>query len=114
MNGELVRNFLVNAYDIGMNNNEFAFFGIELLRQQGSNNNFGWYRPADRNNKKAKQMFESLMTMAVRIPTSEEYSILESKISTRAAEEFGHMNQSVSVRNLFIYMFYIYVFYSKI
>ena len=97
MNGDYVRNFLVNAHDLGMNNGEFAFFGIELLRQQGANNNFGWYRPADRNNKKAKQMFESLMTMAVRIPTSEEYSLLESKITTRATEEFGHQNQSVNV-----------------
>lgn len=89
MNGELTRNFLVNAYDLDMNNGEYVFIGIELVK---SSNDFSWYKVGDKNNKKAKAIYESYLSLSVRVPTSSEYNIFVSDVFKRANLEFQNIN----------------------
>lgn len=87
--GELTRHMLLEAYDLGMGNGEYAFIGIELLKQTGSAGDFSWYKAGDRRNKIAREMYESLLMVAVRVPTSPEYASFLHKVSKLSSDEFG-------------------------
>lgn len=94
MNGELTRNFLIHAYDLGMGNGEYVFFGIELVRSIGSTNDFSWYKAGDKNNKKARAIYESFFSLAVRVPISAEYSVFVNKVFKKAMSEFESINDT--------------------
>ena len=87
MNGELSRNFMLKAFDLGMANGEYAFIGVELMHSSGKANDFSWYKAGDnRNNRKAKKIYESFLSLAVRVPTSAEYALFSSKVLQRATD----------------------------
>ncbi|CAG2105995.1 unnamed protein product [Medioppia subpectinata] len=87
--GELVRHLLLEAYELGMNNGEYAFFGVELVKSTGTSGDFSWYQSGDKRNKQAREMYESLMMVMVRVPTSPEYATFTHKVTQMAVDEFG-------------------------
>lgn len=91
MNGESTRQMMIDAHGLGMGNGEYVFFGIELLKQSGSSSDFSWYKAGDRKNKIAKEMYEALMMIAVRVPTSPEYTSFVHKVSKISSEEYGKL-----------------------
>lgn len=91
MGGELTRNFLIHAYDLGMNNGEYVFFGLELVKSTGSTNDFSWYKAGDVNNKKARSIYESFLSLAVRVPLSVEYNTFVNKVYKKATSEFDNI-----------------------
>ena len=62
----------------------YVFFGVELIRSGGEANDFSWYKAGDKNNRKAKIAYESFLSLAVRVPTSAEYSLFVAKVVERA------------------------------
>jgi len=78
---------------------QYAFFGVELIKTGGENNDFSWYKAGDKHNRKAKLIYESFFSLAVRVPTSPEYGLFASKVYEKANEEFN-----VNVINV-VYMF---------
>lgn len=80
-----------------MGNGEYVFFGIELLKDNKGSGDFSWYRAGDRRNKIAKEMFESLMRVAIRVPTSPEYSSFVHKVTKLSSEEFGRLTSHEEV-----------------
>ena len=102
--GELTRHMLIEAHELGMGNGDYAFFGVELIKQSGSAGDFSWYKPGDRRNKVAREMYESLMMLAVRVPTSPEYTSFVHKVTKISSEEFGgianHENASGPVARI--------------
>lgn len=96
--GELTRNILIEAHEMGMGNGEYAFIGIELLKQSGSSSDFSWYKSGDRRNKAAREIYESLMVIAVRVPTSPEYSSFMHKVGKMSSEQFGGVKIQDNVR----------------
>ena len=77
---------MIKSYDLGMANGEYVFFGVELVRSGGEANDFSWYKAGDRNNRKAKLIYESFFSLAVRVPTSAEYALFSSKVLQRATD----------------------------
>ena len=80
---------MIEAHSLGMGNGEYAFFGVELLKQSGSASDFSWYKAGDRRNKIAREMYETLMMVAVRVPTSPEYTSFVHRVTKVSSEEFG-------------------------
>lgn len=95
--GELTRHLLIEAHELGMGDGSYAFIGIELLKQTGSAGDFSWYKPGDRRNKIAREMYEALMMVAVRVPTSPEYTSYVHKVTKLATEEFGNIANAENV-----------------
>ncbi|OTF73711.1 hypothetical protein BLA29_006236, partial [Euroglyphus maynei] len=96
-NGEFTRQILLEAHPLGMGNGEYVFFGIELLKDNKGTGDFSWYRAGDRRNKIAKEMFESLMKVAVRVPISSEYTSFVHKVTKLSSEEFGRITSHEDV-----------------
>lgn len=87
--GELTRQILIDAHELGMNTGEYSFFAVELLKTSAASNDFSWYKPGDRKNKIAREMYEALMVVAVRVPTSPEYTSYAHKVTKLATDEYG-------------------------
>ena len=87
--GELVRHLLLEAHELGMGNGEYVFFGIELVKSTGTTGDFSWYQPGDKRNKQAREIYESLMMVAVRVPVSAEYTTFTHKVTQMAIDEFS-------------------------
>lgn len=88
-NGETVRDIMTEAYDMGMGGGEYVFFAVELVRSASSSGDYSWYRPGDKRNKQIREMYESLMMVAVRVPTSAEYTTFTHKVLQKAVDQFG-------------------------
>ena len=82
---------MIEAHSLGMGGGEYVFFGIELLKTNKESADFSWYKAGDRKNKIAKEMYESLMIMAIRVPVSPEYTSFVHKVTKLSSEEFGRM-----------------------
>jgi atrial natriuretic peptide receptor A len=87
--GDLVRTILLAAHDLGMGNGEYVFIGVELIQNKGANGDFSWYQPGGKRNKHAREMYEALLMVAVRVPTSAEYTAFLHKVATRSRDEFN-------------------------
>lgn len=87
--GDYLRDIMLEAYDLGMGRGDYAFFTMELIKSSSASGDFGWYRPGDRRNKHLREMYESLMIVAVRVPTSHEYTTFTHKVLEKSMEEFG-------------------------
>ena len=85
----MVRHILLAAYDLGMGKGEYTFIGIELIQNKAANGDFSWYQAGDKRNKQAREMYEALMMVAVRVPTSPEYTSFLHKVATRSRDEFN-------------------------
>ena len=85
-----VRNILLDAYDLGMNSGEYAFLAIELIKESStSSESHGWYKIGDRRNKEAREMFESLLQISSRVPTSIRFTSFVHEVTKRAHNEFA-------------------------
>ncbi|XP_049524933.1 atrial natriuretic peptide receptor 1 [Dermacentor silvarum] len=71
--GDVVRRVLILAYSLGMGNGEFVFINVNLIESQSELNGLRWFKQNDRMNRVAKQMYQSLLVIGVRVPTSVEY-----------------------------------------
>ncbi|KAL3253720.1 hypothetical protein MRX96_054499 [Rhipicephalus microplus] len=71
--GDVVRRVLILAYSLGMGNGEFVFINVNLIESQSEQNGLGWFKQNDRMNRVAKLMYQSLLVIRVRVPTSVEY-----------------------------------------
>ena len=87
--GNIVRELLLEAHNLGMGNGDYAFLSIELVKNKGSYGDFSWYQPGDRRNKQAREIFESLMLIAVRVPVSPEYGSFVHRVAKMSVDEFG-------------------------
>lgn len=97
--GEVTREMLITAHSLEMGNGEYAFFGIELIKQTGSESDFSWYKAGDRRNKIARDIYESLMIIAVRVPISPEYTSFVHKVTQLSSESFGIIAKHEDVIN---------------
>ena len=101
-----VRNLLLCAHQLRMNNGEFTFLGLDLgLRlargqqqqqaQQESRygarrQSFDWFVEGDEeNNLYARHMFESLMVLSVELPVSDEYNLFVEQTLDMVHAEYG-------------------------
>jgi hypothetical protein len=84
-----------------MGNGEYAFFGIELVKSTGSYGDFSWYQPGDRRNKQAREIYESLMMVAVRVPVTPEYTTFTHKVTQMSLDEFGGTSTTENVSKPF-------------
>lgn len=87
--GDLLRKILLDAHDLGMGNGDYAFLGVELVKTRSSSSESSWYRPGDKRNKEAREMFESLLMIAVRVPTSVQYTSFVHDVVKKSTAEFG-------------------------
>lgn len=67
---DLVRHLLIEAYELGMGNGDYTFIGLELIKSKSSYGDISWYKPGDKRNKQAREMYEAFMLIAIRVPTS--------------------------------------------
>lgn len=90
----------------------YVFFGVELVRTGGEANDFSWYKAGDRNNRKAKLIYESFFSLAVRVPTSAEYNLFASKVVERASDSskanavnvgLGHVPNDIMIGELMLF-----------
>lgn len=72
-----------------MGGGDYAFIGVELVKSTASNGDFSWYQPGDKRNKHAREMYESLMMVNVRVPTSPEYTTFTHKVLQKSQDESG-------------------------
>jgi len=79
---------MIEAHDLGMTGGDYAFFGIELIKTAGSQNDFSWYKAGDRRNKIAKAAYEALFMVALRVPVSKEFDLFVLDAVKRSSEEF--------------------------
>ncbi|KAI1289814.1 Atrial natriuretic peptide receptor 1 [Halotydeus destructor] len=86
------------AFDLGMQDGDYAFIGIQLVENKQTFGDFSWYKSGDTvGNKKARRMFESLMVIGVRVPVSEEYAAFVSQVTRQARAEFGSTVKEIDV-----------------
>lgn len=91
--GELLRQILLEAHEQGMSNGEYAFLSIELIKSRATTDS-SWYRTGDRKNKEAREMFESLLQISVRVPTSTQYANFVHDVVKRSRIESSDASQS--------------------
>ena len=97
--GELLRQILLEAHEQGMSNGEYAFLSIELIKSRATSDS-SWYRAGDRKNKEAREMFESLLQISVRVPTSTQYANFVHDVVKRSRIESGASQSDVDVSSI--------------
>lgn len=97
--GDLLREILLDAHALGMSTGEYAFLSIELIKSKATLSESSWYRAGDRRNKDAREIFESLLQIAVRVPTSALYSNFVHDVVKRSHVEFGATVSDIDVSN---------------
>lgn len=90
-----------------MGNGEYAFMAIELIKSKATLSESSWYRPGDKRNKDARDMFESLLQVAVRVPTSSWYSNFVHDVIKRSHIEFGKTVTDIDVSREAYFMTWI-------
>ncbi|GBO29402.1 Receptor-type guanylate cyclase gcy-28, partial [Araneus ventricosus] len=88
---------MLAGYELGMENGEYAFLSIELLKNQLHSEQFNWYTPNDKKNKEARKMYESLMIISIRVPVREEYQIFINDVKEIAKNKFSSILESSSI-----------------
>ncbi|CAN8013663.1 unnamed protein product, partial [Ixodes persulcatus] len=71
--GEVLRRILILAHGLGMSNGEFVFLNVNLIDSKSESSGLSWYKPNDRMNRIAKVMYQSLLVIRVRVPTTDAY-----------------------------------------
>ncbi|RWS01056.1 atrial natriuretic peptide receptor 1-like protein, partial [Dinothrombium tinctorium] len=98
MGGELMRELMLNAYDLGMNNGEYVFIAIELIKQmKEGHDEFSWFRPNDRRNNDIREMYKSLLVVSVRVPTSRKYQEFILDVIRVAKSHFNQVLTPISI-----------------
>lgn len=81
---KMIRDILLESMDLEMNYEEYAYIGVELIKKGTEDSDIGWYKMGSRRNNDAKQVYQSLMVVAARIPVSDEYDSFAAKIAKAA------------------------------
>ncbi|KAI1291124.1 Atrial natriuretic peptide receptor 1 [Halotydeus destructor] len=87
--GQMVREILLAAHELGMNNGEYTFIGIELIKDKRAGGDFNWYQLGDRRNMAAREMFESFMVISVRVSVSRENGSFVHEVAKRSQLQYG-------------------------
>ncbi|RWS14281.1 atrial natriuretic peptide receptor 1-like protein [Dinothrombium tinctorium] len=90
----ILRDILLTAHDLGMNTNEYAFLTVELIKDKDAAKNVGWYKVGDRRNKIAKKIYESLMVVSVKSPTTARFNTFVTDVVQFAREK---LNQNIHI-----------------
>lgn len=88
-----------------MGTGEYAFLTIELMKSKATLSESSWYRAGDKRNKDAREMFESLLQVAVRVPTSSRYSNFVHEVVQRSHAAYGKTLTDVDV-SLYIHAYF--------
>ena len=89
---KLIREILLLSMDLGMDHEEYSYIGVELIKKGTEENDIGWYRMGSRRNNDAKQLYQSLMIVAARIPVSDEFETFAAKVA-KQANLLSHISQ---------------------
>ena len=100
---QVVRDILLEAYDLGMHNGEYTFIGIELIRHNREHADLPWFKVNDSRNKEARMIYEAYMTIAVRVPTSPQYNSYKYKVVKVAENKLG---SRISVNDVRLKIFF--------
>lgn len=104
-----LRNILLEAYDLGMNSGEYAFLAIELIKDSSTSSaSHGWYKIGDRRNKEAREMFESLLQISSRVPTSIRFTSFVHEVTKRAHNEFAATLKDTDVSYIYFVDYFFY------
>ncbi|XP_070178426.1 receptor-type guanylate cyclase gcy-28-like [Littorina saxatilis] len=85
---DTVRELLIQARDLTFDNEQYVFINIDLFDNHRTPQ--PWLDAADteKRNAKARQTFESLMTVTLRKPASEEYRMFSRAVNRRATYRY--------------------------
>lgn len=101
---------MLQGYDLGMNSGEYAFLTIELMKSKDSSSDHSWHRTGDKRNKEAREMFESLLTISVRVPTSIEYTNFIHDVLRRTASSSSSSSSSITELDVSLFSLYFTLF----
>ncbi|XP_077993905.1 atrial natriuretic peptide receptor 1-like [Glandiceps talaboti] len=87
--GENVRKFMLNAYDLGLTNGDYAFFCIEFFKQKFLFGDFSW-NGTDGRNEDARKAYEALFILSFYKPDNEDFRVFSEDMKTRSELEFGY------------------------
>ncbi|XP_035221552.1 atrial natriuretic peptide receptor 1-like [Stegodyphus dumicola] len=95
--GNVVREILLSAYDLGMGNGEYAFLSVELLKHKDGSKQFSWYIESDKRNKDARNIYESLMIISVRVPVRKEYQEFIRDVQEVSRRQFSVVLEAAAI-----------------
>ncbi|CAN8023791.1 unnamed protein product, partial [Ixodes persulcatus] len=87
--GEVIRQMLLDAYDLNMHDGQFAFLTAEPYKNERYFGEFSWYKEGDPRNPEARKMYEALMILSLKIPTSPEYKNFVRQVVRDSRKEFN-------------------------
>ncbi|KAG0414677.1 hypothetical protein HPB47_008169 [Ixodes persulcatus] len=87
---DTVREIMLTAADLGMDNGDFVFFSVELFTTRNTSNTRPWYRESDtaERNSRARRAYEALLVVQTRIPESSEFAKFKNALHEAARREF--------------------------
>ncbi|XP_077501085.1 atrial natriuretic peptide receptor 1-like [Amblyomma americanum] len=103
--GEVIRQLLLDAYDLGMHDGQFAFLTAEPYKNERYFGEFSWYKEGDPRNTEVRKMYEALMILSLKIPTSPEYKKFVRQVVDNSRKEFNTTIED-SIVNVLIAGFY--------
>ncbi|XP_064468524.1 atrial natriuretic peptide receptor 1-like [Ornithodoros turicata] len=87
--GEVIRQILLDAYDLDMHDGQFAFLTAEPYKNERYFGDFSWYKEGDSRNTEVRKMYEALMILSLKIPTSPEYKKFVHQVEMNSRKEFN-------------------------
>ncbi|KAI1290266.1 Atrial natriuretic peptide receptor 1 [Halotydeus destructor] len=86
--GDTVRNILIAAHGLNMVSGDYVFISVELFKSPQLFGDFSWLRSNDPRNKEAKEAYESLMVLSLKMPQRPQYTRFKSEVAERTRKEF--------------------------
>ena len=108
--GDSVRQFMLDAYDLGLiQTGEYVFMDVWLFPFPGVYwGDHDWSRQ-DSRNQDAKIAFESLLRISLQVPTSDEWTNFTIDVKRIASTKYGFNFQNEEVQNVHVsFVFNIY------
>ncbi|XP_037573883.1 atrial natriuretic peptide receptor 1 [Dermacentor silvarum] len=104
---DTVREIMLTADDLGMDNGDFVFFSVELFTTRNTSNTRPWYRESDtaERNHRARKAYEALLVVQTRIPETSEFSHFKQALQETARKEF-EFDYNTDEVNPFVSAFY--------
>lgn len=97
-----IRDILLKAYDLKMNNGEYAFVGIQLVKANTKFSELPWFVSGDPRSRDARIIFESYMEVNVRVPTSPQYTMFADQVVKYAKKNLSSLANEGDVRIIII------------
>lgn len=92
-----MRQILLAAFDLKMNNGGYVFIAVELFKHVSSFGNFDWFVPGDPRNDDVKQIYQSLFLISVHVPITDLYQQFAEDVIVRSRTDF---NTSFTVKDV--------------